>query len=59
MMNRIEAPVDVLGIRLDNLLPADSGVSDVDVARETAEMPHSRVLARASILILAEANRVP
>ncbi len=59
MMNRLEAAVDVLNIQSENLMAAESRVSDVDVATEMAEMTRNQVLAQAGIAMLTQANSMP
>jgi flagellin len=58
-MNRLEGTVSVLNIQAENLLQAESRVSDVDVATEMAEMTRNQVLAQAGISMLAQANTMP
>ena len=58
-MNRLEGTVSVLNIQAENLLTAESRVSDVDVATEMAEMTRNQVLAQAGIAMLAQANAMP
>jgi flagellin len=58
-MNRLENTVNVLNIQSENLLAAESRVSDVDVATEMAAMTRSQVLAQAGISMLAQANTMP
>ena len=58
-MNRLENTVNVLNIQAENLLAAESRVSDVDVATEMAEMTRNQVLAQAGISMLAQANTMP
>jgi flagellin len=58
-MNRLEGTVSVLNIQSENLLAAESRVSDVDVATEMAEMTRNQVLAQAGISMLAQANAMP
>jgi flagellin len=59
LMNRLEAAIDILNIQSENLLAAESRVSDVDVATEMAEMTRNQVLAQAGISMLAQANTMP
>ncbi|HUT02201.1 MAG TPA: flagellin [Phycisphaerae bacterium] len=59
MMNRLEAARSVVDIQAENLLTAQSRVSDVDVATEMAAMTRSQVLAQAGISMLAQANMMP
>jgi len=59
MMNRLEAAASVVDIQSENLLAAESRVSDVDVATEMAAMTRNQVLAQAGISMLAQANSMP
>jgi len=59
MMNRLEAATSILKIQRENLLAAESRVSDVDVATEVAKMTRNQVLAQAGISMLAQANTMP
>jgi len=58
-MNRLEGTVSVLDIQAENLMAAESRVSDVDVATEMAAMTRNQVLAQAGIAMLAQANSMP
>lgn len=58
-MNRLEGTVSVIGIQAENLLAAESRISDVDVATEMAAMTRNQVLAQAGIAMLAQANAMP
>jgi flagellin len=58
-MNRLEGTISVLNIQSENLMAAESRVSDVDVATEMAEMTRNQVLAQAGISMLAQANAMP
>jgi len=59
MMNRLEAATQVVTIQAENLLTAESRISDVDVATEMAAMTRNQVLAQAGIAMLAQANTMP
>jgi flagellin len=59
MMNRLESTTDVLNIQSENLLAAESRVSDVDVATEMAAMTRNQVLAQAGVSMLSQANTMP
>ncbi|HUT02200.1 MAG TPA: flagellin [Phycisphaerae bacterium] len=59
MMNRLEAAGSVIDIQAENLMAAESRVSDVDVATEVASMTRNQVLAQAGISMLAQANTMP
>ena len=58
-MNRLENTVGVLNVQAENLMSAESRVSDVDVATEMATMTRNQVLAQAGIAMLAQANAMP
>ena len=58
-MNRLESTASVLTIQSENLLTAESRISDVDVATEVAAMTRNQVLAQAGISMLAQANAMP
>ena len=58
-MNRLESTIDVLNIQAENLLTAESRISDVDVATEMAEMTRNQVLAQAGVAMLAQSNTMP
>ncbi len=58
-MNRLESTVSVLNIQTENLMTAESRISDVDVATEMAAMTRNQVLAQAGISMLAQANAMP
>jgi flagellin len=58
-MNRLEGTISVLNIQSENLMAAESRVSDVDVATEMAEMTKNQVLAQAGISMLTQANTMP
>jgi flagellin len=58
-MNRLEGTVNVMNIQAENLMAAESRVSDVDVAEEMASMTRNQVLAQAGIAMLSQANTMP
>jgi len=58
-MNRLEGTVAVLNIQTENLLAAESRISDVDVATEVAKLTRNQVLAQAGTAMLAQANAMP
>jgi flagellin len=58
-MNRLESTVSVLEVQSENLMQAESRVSDVDVATEMAAMTRGQVLAQAGVAMLAQANAMP
>lgn len=59
MMNRLESTNEVLNIQAENLMAAESRISDVDVAVEMAALTRNQVLAQAGIAMLAQANTMP
>ena len=58
-MNRLESTIAILDIQAENLMSAESRISDVDVASEMATMTRTQVLAQAGISMLAQANQMP
>jgi len=58
-MNRLENTVGVLNVQSENLLAAESRISDVDVATEMAAMTRNQVLSQAGVAMLAQANMMP
>jgi len=58
-MNRLESTISVVNNQAENLMAAESRISDVDVATEMATMTRTQVLAQAGIAMLAQANAMP
>jgi flagellin len=58
-MNRIDSTAAVLNIQAENLLAAESRISDVDVATEMAKLTRTQVLANAGVSMLGHANDMP
>jgi flagellin len=58
-MNRLEYTVAVINIQAENMMAAESRVSDVDVATEMSAMTRYQVLAQAGVAMLAQANLMP
>ena len=58
-MNRLESTRAVLDIQSENLMAAESRISDVDVATEVSLMTRNSVLAQAGTAMLAQANSIP
>jgi flagellin len=58
-MNRLESTVEVLNIQAENLMTAESRISDIDVATEMSAMTRNQVLAQAGVAMLAQANTIP
>lgn len=59
MMNRLESTTEVLNIQSENLMAAESRISDVDVATEMAALTRNQVLAQAGVSMLSQANTMP
>ena len=58
-MNRLENTVAVVDIQAENLMAAESRISDVDVALEMAALTRNQVLSQAGVSMLAQANAMP
>ena len=58
-MSRLEATITILDIQAENLLAAESRISDVDVATEMAKLTSTQVLSQAGVAMLAQANSMP
>ncbi|MHC4123376.1 MAG: flagellin N-terminal helical domain-containing protein [Planctomycetota bacterium] len=58
-MNRLESTIAILDIQSENLMTAESRISDVDVAIEMATLTRTQVLSQAGIAMLAQANAMP
>ncbi|MBN2313393.1 MAG: flagellin [Sedimentisphaerales bacterium] len=58
-MNRLESTITVINNQTENLLSAESRISDVDVATEMAIMTRNQVLAQAGVAMLSQANMMP
>jgi len=58
-MNRLESTISILDIQAENLMAAESRISDVDVATEMAALTRTQVLSQAGISMLAQANAMP
>jgi flagellin len=59
MMNRLESTNEVLSIQAENMMAAESRISDVDVATEMAALTRNQVLAQAGVSMLSQANTMP
>jgi len=59
MMNRLQAATSIVDVQAENLLAAESRISDVDVAIEMAAMTRNQVLAQAGVSMLSQANQMP
>jgi flagellin len=58
-MKRIGSTATVLDIQAENMLAAESRISDVDVASEMASFTRNQVLAQAGVAMLTQANAMP
>ncbi|MBI5722737.1 MAG: hypothetical protein HZA50_02175 [Planctomycetes bacterium] len=58
-MNRLTSVADTLDVQMLQLQGAESRISDVDVATETANMTRNTVLAQAGVAMLSMANGLP
>jgi len=58
-MNRLESTISVINNQAENLMAAESRISDVDVATEMAIMTRTQVLSQAGVAMLAQANTLP
>ena len=58
-MNRLESTIAIIDIQSENLMTAESRISDVDVATEMAALTRTQVLSQAGIAMLAQANAMP
>ena len=58
-MNRLDMSSKVLNLQVENMMAAESRVSDVDVATEMSNLTRNQVLAQAGIAMLAQANSMP
>ena len=59
LMNRLESSGTVLNIEAENLMAAESRISDVDVATEAAHLTRRQVISQAGISMLSQANTIP
>ena len=58
-MNRLESTISVINTQVENMMAAESRISDVDVATEMSTMVRNQVLAQAGVAMLAQANAMP
>ena len=58
-MNRFEAASDVIGIQAENILAAESRISDADIAAEMSTLTRNQILTQAGVAMLAQANTIP
>lgn len=58
-MNRLESTIAIVNVQAENLLTAESRISDVAVAVEMANLTRTQVLSQAGIAMLVQANSMP
>jgi flagellin len=58
-MSRLESTVSVLNVQAENMMAAESRISDVDVATEMTALTKNQVLTQAGVAMLAQANALP
>nr|HEX4316696.1 flagellin [Kofleriaceae bacterium] len=59
VQNRMQVAISNLQTTTTNLTSANSRISDVDVASETANMTQENILSQAGIAVLGQANQIP
>ena len=59
MQNRLENTITNLQIQSENLLAAESRISDVDTAQEMTNFVRNQILTQAAVAMLAQANSLP
>ncbi|MBN1817151.1 MAG: hypothetical protein JW828_07295 [Sedimentisphaerales bacterium] len=57
-INRLESAGEVLDIQAESILAAESRISDVDMARETADLTRNRIIAESAMAAQAHADAV-
>jgi flagellin len=59
VQNRMQVTVSNLSVTAQNLTAANSRITDVDIASETAHMTQENILSQAGVAVLAQANAMP
>jgi len=59
VQNRMQVTVSNLAVSAQNLTAANSRITDVDIASETANMTQENILSQAGVAVLAQANAMP
>jgi flagellin len=59
VQNRMQVTVSNLSVTTQNLTAANSRITDVDIASETANMTQENILSQAGVAVLAQANSIP
>ena len=57
--NRMQVTISNLSVAQENLAAANSRITDVDVASETASLTKSQILSQAGMAVLSQANQIP
>jgi len=57
--NRMQVTIANLAVAQENLSAANSRITDVDVASETANLTRNQILSQAGMAVLAQANQMP
>lgn len=57
--NRMQVTIANLSVAQENLSAANSRITDVDVASETANLTRNQILSQAGMSVLAQANQLP
>ena len=58
-MNHLESSISVIDNQAENLMAAESRISDIDAATQMADLTRTNVLAQAGVSMLAQAYTVP
>jgi len=56
VINRLSSTTAILDIAAENMVSAESGIRDLDIARETLRFTAQRILVETSLAMLAQAN---
>ncbi len=59
VQNRMQVAISNLSTTTTNLTAANSGITDTDIASETANMTQENILQQAGISVLSQANQIP
>lgn len=59
LQNRLDAGIQSLAVKIENLSAAESRIRDIDVAKEAANLTKNQILQQASTSLLAQANQAP
>jgi flagellin len=59
VQNRMQVTVSNLSVSAQNLTAANSRITDVDIAAETANMTQENILSQAGVAVLSQANSIP